>query len=565
MISYNEEASGSTNKKELPPSTQWKVDRIELAFFHACENRWELFQTNANANGWNSLYDREHPQKFFKRQIGQLLNTIREAMQRAFQGTFEFFDEKDDRQICLDFTSLKNESEPALRNFCTFCRYQIESDRPGGSNSSAPEDDSELNRLLNCIETSEEYKALLSECRAEISTLVASLPIAHDWDIFGKLKPMSTDENTLKPTSFWNQSFVYRVTRSEADAKTKQQNSEREYPIPEYDYQLQICGNIDFLKRQEVPISDVLEVIDVMIGTNFYKYCKPSGKQGEVKIDLYRIYGKVLDEIQEKCFNSSCEEVEANTIYYCVIPIVACGYCHFVQIVLKKEKDGIDPSISLNELYGTFNRVLNKRGSFALKRLMLKESARELLVQIRISAFQTYVNKWIRDHKKEIDTATSHELVFLINKCFCSYCPYLNEIRAIYWNDTVWYHFAEQTGIDVQLRSDNQPSDQSPALSQGWSSREGSIEAMPEINELFKGGRYIISKLDSFNEPQGKAQPEMELCLTMKTKDPFTNLCFERTNMMRLKDQYDWLVNRMSWQWNFQQALTHIQQASIKI
>src|SRR4051812_41240347 len=102
----------------------WNLERIELFFYNAGENRWEMF---VEPNGKENYAVSTHPDCFYRRQLQRLLQTVRRAFQtRVRESSFPNITVPPSplyplTDVLLDFDDVKLK-DPAIRpDFAKYC------------------------------------------------------------------------------------------------------------------------------------------------------------------------------------------------------------------------------------------------------------------------------------------------------------------------------------------------------------------------------------------------------------------------------------------------------------
>jgi len=188
----------------------------------------------------------------------------------------------------------------------------------------------------------------------------------------------------------------------------------------------------------------------------YYKFCRDiediTGKEAQ----WYTVYGHLIDmiqfgiaeEVNEHEKTSSSHNKTCKETFIIIYNIRACGWDHYLQIYVKKHIAST-PDINTISKVDVKNNELEKLG---LKELgddlvklggiflpesrfpmnVFKESAREYLIQIRISAFQYYVSNDIKDIPKNV---TPNDLKKWIGDVFCRHAHNLVQLVWIRCED----------------------------------------------------------------------------------------------------------------------------------
>lgn len=525
---------------------KWKLERIQLFFYNGCDNRWAMFE--------EGLSEAEHidiinPESFYRIQVSRLLTTIRKALVEQAKVTKSVDVPPAYAQRSEFSVDLSGTNTDLKEAFVTYCSTAL--DREGIS-------DPKLKVALGDLGANR--KAVIPGGHLT-ANLLSVLPIARDWDVVGYLHPMSTGRARFMPEEYWWRSFGYRVSFRTPASDNRNRGDHQ--PLAD-DVFLQLLGDPTKTKDKYYDGKEFEIDPDPTKEIEYFAFAKsPSREQikdgatiqarmTSEEFELYRLYGKVIDATQQKEASSTTTR---GSSFYVVYPVIACGYYHFFQLEVRPNGKPLDQARLLDGCMDAFQQLLSVKGS---SYHIFKESIRELLVQIRLSAFQHHVATWMTNRRAFI-LESNHPDEFACT-CFCELAPLLNEMRAITRDNRAWSH-CENSTISPQMTKGE---DKISGILRMWREveecdttvsnnevtevriqRETSIEwGDTEVKQQavwLKQERYRIVDIQS-------AQIKMWL-FHKGQESPFDEECFAGTNERRLVEQFEMVRERMRRFW----------------
>jgi hypothetical protein len=489
----------------------WRLEQLQLHFYNGCDNRWQLFREGL-----------EKPQRgtdsgpYFRIQIAALLTTIRTAFEPKLGKRRSA---KLRREVIIDLRNFDEEIQEMASQFSAFLKEAL---REEGVTNKA---------LASAISSEGQW----SVPRDAMATLLSLLPIARDWDIYGWLHPMSTSIKRFEPECYWWRRFAYHVRFEPHSNPTDDQ------PLKDRSVYLRMFSEDPF--SEEAQCQKKLEPIPPNTNPTreipYFDFAKSPirdradnlrKKMTDEEWKLYQLYAAVVDSAQQS-------GVSEATSYFFVFPIIACGYYHFLE--LKMVSTGDSHSESLEDSYAFVRNRFFRHDAYEYH--VMKESIRELLVQIRLSAFQHHVANWIAQNAYRILSARILDPNLAV-ECFCKSAPLINEMRAIVTPDGVWCH----AGRDEDDTSD---------ASRVWKvlKRWGMVSRDCVRNWGRKECSIFVSDiidLPASNYRRVTIGGVAEIWLFREADSKFALDFFEGTNELRLAEQFEVVQERVRRVWS---------------
>lgn len=428
-------------------SSAWEILRIGLAFYDGISNRWITYHEPLVVES-----ARSSPTAYYRDQLTTLLKTVREVLLAKQHSTFPRIKGLRKATISVPEHLRVPEKRPYWNSYVIRCLQILQDDRIGHR---------ELYRRL---------KSLLKKDSAtfteeEVAYLGSILPVARDWDIYGCLHPMSTGKYRFEPEDYWWRFFCYQLTFI-GTPEMKESN-----PLIGRSVRLNLMG--DAPRATSRPVHNHVgrkEYINRLNSDelfNYFEFAKGCSEKkahpimegqlgmevrlnGQEQVDLkevehYRSYAAFIDTLQQ---DSEVPKGSKEALY-AVYPVIACGYYHFFHVLLRppqnEELRNAPPVRVLQSCFDTFSGISafgadNVSPVQPGERLVLKESLREILVQIRLSAFDHLVGQFMHRNRKRIYGSDDPDEWAV--RCFCQLAPMINEMRAaIAPTVGVWSHY----------------------------------------------------------------------------------------------------------------------------
>jgi hypothetical protein len=402
----------SKNKSILKKASPlWHVGNVELAYYHACDNRWQWFKSKIPSK---KVIQEIEPEHYHRRQIGRLLHTVESSLNLLISKERS----RDKRSLGYEMGDLTSLREQELfKEFIKYCIDRCKSEGLGGGSIKSLE---ELGGIPGGV-TGRRGKTV---DRDEIFTL---MPIREDWDVIGTLGPLA-DLPPFKGDKWWTQ-FTYCVAFSGKRAERR-----LEQPFDSYDVQLwHTIGDDDVAYEDEKWNSR--KPLD------YFRFARNPFVGESKERSLYSIYSRFIDAVPDKLRSTDrfCD-------FYYVLPFPACGYMNFLQIQLVPIEGGRhrwnerDFKSNIKKIDKEIRDLFND----ANDRRHLKECLREAVIQARLWSFEYHVGTWMESNRTRITICPNlAELGELAIECFCEFAPHLNEMCAIHvrnrHKDEWWY------------------------------------------------------------------------------------------------------------------------------
>ncbi|MBX3670125.1 MAG: hypothetical protein KF778_17120 [Rhodocyclaceae bacterium] len=506
-------------------TNNWIVKRIELLFYNACENRWEMFQESGEIR--RERYD-PLADAFSRRQIQGLLETVRSIFSKIHKidGSRIWCkgDAINQREGEIRFLLSLDGDTGFGKDFLAYCEKALEGEGV---------DDVTLLKELRSSGT------VVSVPFPSALNLVSVLPVAFDWDVFGALGAKSTGARSKTVDEYLDDAGIHNdyLYRFFVYCVQHKRNGDGSFDAS---VQLAAAGEGGSARSgNKVPYADFVQI-----------RCREMS--GDEK-NLYHYYSRIIDEFQAS--TKAGDDPRSSLTYYAVYPIIACGYKHYLQLEVEPcGESGVPHGVEdsggmVLDCYEAFNAWFTAhRADY----LIFKESLRELLVQIRLSAFNHRVTNWIIDNRERILRSKDPRRESV--ECFSMFAPQINEMMAIEAERRFWGHVPSRERDDhsCPVRRVLRPWREfefeiAPAGGGAETSDFGQSQAWTDVlkKEICIHGDPPVSVLVA-----SISSHRINICICPTQSNEVLNECFTGTNLRRLEEQFFAVQNRILKLWH---------------
>jgi len=411
-------------------SSDWKLEAIELAYYHACDNRWQWFQApdeTENESASATETTESHPSRYHRQQLTNLLRVIRDLWVRSNPREPDNATTEKDPDPTVELSQeiwnycnehLKKEGDKELEFI-----EKKPGHRPLIPNSSlCPV----FRRILHRKRATKLYKQSHPLDSKNSRKLFSAFPIRRDWDVIGVFGAQASSANEIS----WKEGEQPKVTRASSQyGKTKprfitplnaatcsagcsESKDKVINPFKRY-----FAYQVDYInpEKTDLALFYYKNKFKELVKCNYFDFAEIKKGYGA---KVYNEYSKVTDPSTKE---------QPTTHFYVVVPFPACGYLTYLQFFFSFKSKYLVCDCLVNKLSAVFNDFYTKAEGGTSGHL--KGCLREAIIQIRLSAFEYTVGMWMEENRSRIVKARSPDVLAL--ECFCDLVPHINEIKRV--------------------------------------------------------------------------------------------------------------------------------------
>jgi hypothetical protein len=477
------------------PGAKWNIYRFELVLFNALQNRWQLFQERSHKD----------EKSFYRREIQALLRSVRQATALHCRRPVGGSKRPSSTRLfgCADANAYSAATGLCRLNLTHLVEFFDNFRIPHQQRRSMVEKVEETLRddkifgpavrnILQAMKNGRNVNRSVS--RGVCLDLLSALPLKRDWDVYGRIqfprpagKSRSSDRGDLGLAA--RRLFAYKITLEEPRADGKfATRAERALGYNVFlDFPQAECA----LARTSRSFSG--------------RYYNLVGDVSNELAGWYGFYGHMVDALQVALADPvPDDQTVPRDIYVISYPLRICGWDHFLQLYVRPVSNG--RAYAAAELEADWGSTGGIAGS-AYDTAVFKECLRELLVQIRIAAFQRFVR----------DSLYAQQHAFVADKYFAAFAPILVRASCLDLRGK-YYAYPKRAGDPIpRWAHDRDPGVKFPTKDDA------------HVAEIANGVRVLVPwEADRFRES--------------------LNPLFRETGRQRLAEQWEWVAKSVKMQ-----------------